>query len=324
VGNKGTYSIKQLIRLSGQKVLLPFYHLVTDKTPTFTKNLYPARNLSSFKNDLDVLLRYYTPISFEQLLEINTTGMSPEKPVFHLTFDDGLSNFYQEVAPILLEKKIPATLFVNTDFVDNKALFFRYKASLLMHDYTTAYDSKKKLYTDFVKKKSDKPLDSFLFSITYQNKETLDELAKLVEYSFDDFLKKEQPYLTTQQLKTLKTQGFCIGSHSVDHPLFEQLSLQEQLEQIEHSTSWLQKHLGTLHRTFSFPFEDVGVSKAFFEQADLELSFGTYGIKNDSIQNNLQRISFELAPDSIEGFIRKAYLRYFGKLIFRKHLIKRY
>ena len=49
-----------------------------------------------------------------------------------LSFDDGLREVYTIIAPILKERGLPATFFITTDFIDNKKLFYRNKASLLI------------------------------------------------------------------------------------------------------------------------------------------------------------------------------------------------
>ena len=53
-----------------------------------------------------------------------------------------------------------------------------------------------------------------------------------------------------------------------------------------------------IENCFAFPFTDYGVSAEFFEglqqeNADFKLSFGTAGLKIDSISQNLQRIPME-------------------------------
>ncbi len=122
--------LKALINISKQQLILPFYHLVSDSEPNFVSGLYKPKTIQQFKTDLDCFLKYYQPITLEQVIHYNKGKIKLEKPSFHLTFDDGLSNFYHIVAPILIEKKIPATVFLNTDFVDNKALFYRYEEVL--------------------------------------------------------------------------------------------------------------------------------------------------------------------------------------------------
>jgi len=325
VSKNSSNILKRLIRLSGHQVLVPFYHAVTDKPLHFTTALYPPRSITNFKRDLNVLLKHYIPISLQELITITVSQKSPEQPVFHLTFDDGLVNFYNEVAPILLDKNIPATVFLNTAFIDNKELFFRYKASLLLRHYRASTPNIAQLYIQFIKKttKEKTGVADFLLGVSYQNKNVLDELANLVGFSFTDFLAREKPYLTTTQIKELQQKGFSFGAHSVDHPLFADLSLTDQVKQVSESLDWLSKNIQTTPKVFSFPFEDLDVSKAFFDRVKLAMSFGTYGLKKDSISNNLQRISFELAEDNITKFLIKAHLRYLVKILFRKHKIIR-
>ena len=122
--------LKRLIKISKQQLLLPFYHLVSDNEPEYVKGLYKSKTIQQFKNDLELFLKYYEPITLEDVILFNKGELKLLKPSFHLTFDDGLSNFYHVIAPILSKKNIPATVFVNTAFVDNKDLFYRYKEVL--------------------------------------------------------------------------------------------------------------------------------------------------------------------------------------------------
>ncbi len=318
-----TSILKILQKAIGQQVLLPFYHAVTDSTLNFTNQLYPPRSIANFKNDLDTLLAHYQPISLQELITLNKSGEKPKQACFHLTFDDGLTNFYHEVAPILKEKNIPATVFLNTDFVDNKDLFFRYKASLLLEKYKNSNSQIQQVFEQFVTKKNSQNIAKYLLAVNYQNKHELNDLAQKVNYSFTDFLAKEKPYLSLAQIQELQAQGITFGAHSTDHPLFANLSLTAQLKQVTDSISWLDKNLKLDYKAFSFPFEDVGVSHAFFKQAELDISFGTYGIKKDTVSNNLQRISFEYAAANTRPFLIKEHIKYLLKIPLGKHLIKR-
>lgn len=216
--------LKTLIKASNQQILLPFYHLVSDKNPVFIKHLYSPKNVLNFTEDLDIFLKNYHPISLEELILIQNGKKSISKPCFHLTFDDGLSNFYDVIAPILIEKNIPATVFLNTNFVDNKEVFYRYKVSLLIEYFLNAHDKLKNVYFDFVFEKTEinvkriartnNDVMGFLLKINFQNKELLDELANKVNYSFPDFLTQQKPYLSLLQIKELQEKGFTFGAHS--------------------------------------------------------------------------------------------------------------
>jgi len=324
-----SHLINFLIAGSKQRILIPFYHAVINTVPSFIGDLYPPRKIEDFERDLDVLLEFYEPISLTELILIVKSGEKPKKNYFHLTFDDGLANFHDIVTPILLKRNIPATVFLNTDFVDNKELFYRYKASLLLNNYEHSNITIKDKYHGFIVENNfeNNSVSDFLLSINFKNKEILDDLAIVLNYSFDNFLESNKPYLTKPQINALIGQGFTFGAHSESHPLYSQLPLTSQIDQTSKSVDWLQKEFDVDYKAFSFPFTDLGVSINFYElmkkENMLDISFGTSGIKRDLVKNNLQRISFEEAGKSAKLFLLKAYIKYFFKIPLGKSIMKR-
>lgn len=109
-----------------QFVICPYYHVVSDEILPHVRPLYPYRTVAQFRADLDWLLAHYTPIRWSEI----ETCRAAQKPAFCLTFDDGLKEFYTVVAPILEEKGVPCVCFLNSAFIDNKDLMFRYKEAL--------------------------------------------------------------------------------------------------------------------------------------------------------------------------------------------------
>ena len=115
-----------LIRISGQDLIFPFYHAVSDEKMPHVENVYPLRSLKRFKRDLEFLLKYYEPVGLETLMS-PATHRRRSKPAMFLSFDDGLSEIYQVVAPLLIEKGVSAGFFVNTDFVVKIRKVWRHK-----------------------------------------------------------------------------------------------------------------------------------------------------------------------------------------------------
>jgi peptidoglycan/xylan/chitin deacetylase (PgdA/CDA1 family) len=324
--------LKSLIKLSKQNVLLPFYHSVSDVQNDFSKHLYQPRTITQFKNDLDVFLKHYKPITLQELIQHNNGEHKQKSPCFHLTFDDGLHNFYNEVTPILIEKGISATVFLNTDFVDNKDLFYRYKASLLIDNYLNVNESQKKLYHRFIARQTlskilkNNTVEQFLLNISYNKKSILNDLAKHVNFSFSDYLEQQKPYLTYQQIKSLQKQGFTFGAHSTNHPLYSELDLNTQILQTTQSLEWLKTNLNQKQNVFSFPFHDIGVLNAFFDNisSKTELTFGTSGLKKDVVSSNLQRLDMEKSSKSATVFLINSYIKFLIKGILGKQIIKRF
>ncbi len=99
--------IKSLLKIN-TPVFQPFYHVVSnDKLPHILN--YNYRNTYQFEKELDFYLKYFKPVSLSELM----TGKKLPKKVFHLSFDDGLKECAEIIAPILLRKGVPATFFVN-------------------------------------------------------------------------------------------------------------------------------------------------------------------------------------------------------------------
>jgi peptidoglycan/xylan/chitin deacetylase (PgdA/CDA1 family) len=263
---------------SGAHVFLPFYHLVSDENPPHVRHLYPVRTVRQFREDLAFLLRHFQPIGLEDLWQHVFEGRTFSRPVFHLSFDDGLRECHDVAMPILLEKGVPATFFLNSDFLDNRALMFRYKASLLR-------DSGADLPADPLK-------------IRYAQRHFLDEWALAAGAGFSRFLLDYQPYMTVSQVKKLQQNGFSIGAHSLDHPPYNQVSKMEQLRQTVACFEALQKHFDLPRLAFAFPFTDDGVDISFFQKLKETmrapvLSLGGAGLKQDAVPTHLQRFAME-------------------------------
>lgn len=106
--------IKSIRLLSGPGIRILMYHRVTEKG----------------KDRLSV-----SPLEFERQMDfLNSGGYRVQKlseafstsseesslPSVVLTFDDGYLDFYQVAFPILKKRKLPATVFVITDFIEGK------------------------------------------------------------------------------------------------------------------------------------------------------------------------------------------------------------
>lgn len=310
--------------MTSRKILLPFYHAVSDDFLPHVAHLYPIRDRATFIQDLDYLCKYYTPVAVDEISEIVNEQKHINRPVFHLSFDDGLSEIYSLIAPILEEKGIPATIFVNSAFTDNKALFYRYKVSLLID--TILRSGEQKFHFDQQSYTDHQSLIRDLLTLGYHDTGKIDALAVSLGVDAEKFLLDRQPYLTTPQLQDLQRRGFAIGAHSIDHPAFNEINPEEQKRQVTESFKAL-KALGVDQKYFSFPFSDEGVKKEFFEWLfEIEkctLSFGISGLKDDVSPYHLHRLPMEGSYMKAEQLIKAEYLYFLIKRGVGKNTIKR-
>lgn len=325
--------IRFFSKLTNQKIIFPFYHIISNEDVIHIKHLYKIRNVKMFEKDLDFLLKNYNPIDINSLYEIIINKYEFKKPSFLLSFDDGLREFHDIVAPILLKKGVPSINFLNSGFIDNKDLFFRYKLSIILEKLkSTNLTLVKRKNIELWFKQNGLKFDEHyntLYSIHYGNKNLLDDLAEYLEIDFKEYLMKYKPYMTSEQIKSLILKGFSFGAHSVDHPLYSQLNLEQQLNQTSLSINNIVSEFNLKYRLFSFPFTDISVSNSFFNaifndgQPIAEFTFGSSGIKKDIVERNFQRIPLEIDLFTAEDIVYGEYLYYLFKVFFNKNIIIR-
>lgn len=319
--------------ITGLRSVFPFYHLISDDDVIHIRHLYKVHRVNDFMKDLEFLLKNYDPIDPGEWIAAFKNGEKIRKHGFLLTFDDGLSEFYNIVAPILLKKGIPAICFLNSAFIDNKDLFYRYKASILIERLTSPSVplSGIKAMQEYLASRNIQYDESctFLYSINYLNRHHLDEIARILEVDFREYLSAHRPYLETGQIKELIKQGFLFGSHSIDHPRYSDLPLEQQVFQTDSSMKRIALDFGLDYKLFSFPFTDFGLSKDLFEalfrenENIVDLSFGCAGLKKDECSKNIQRIPFEAGGFSAREIVYGEYFYYLAKGFLGKNRITR-
>jgi hypothetical protein len=307
---------------------LPLYHSVSDKDLPHIRNVIRYKSTKQFEEDLDHISRHFQFVDWQEFKNFTSGNFRPGKKIALLTFDDGFSEFYDTVAPILERKGIYACNFINPAFIDNKDMMFRCKASLLIDVLEKMKTIDPEIYRilSLQNDTTREALQKRILKISYQEKNILDLLAEKLEFDFEAYSKEFKPYLSTEELKVLTRKGFGISSHSWDHPKYGDLSLKEQMETTDQTFVYLKEH-GFLYESFAFPFTDFQVKKDFFDELfknkDIYCSFGCAGAKLDSVQRNFQRIPMEMG-ESGERILKKemAYFR-LKKLIDKNTILRK-
>lgn len=301
---------------------LPVYHCVSDENLPHLKNIIPYKNTRQFEQDLDFLASHFQFVSWEEFKDFVNGNFRPKKKIALLTFDDGLREFYEVVMPILERKGIYAINFINPEFIDNKNLMFRCKASLLAEHVKDGKKINPEIFNILQSKTN--PANQIL-KIGYSQQHLLDRLAEILGVDFNAFLQQQQPYLTFNQLESLTQKGFGISSHSWDHPLYHDLSVDQQLETTGKTFRYLKQHQ-FLYESFAFPFTDFGVKKEFFDclfkNKDIFCTFGSAGVKLDGVERNFQRIPMENGEPA-ESILKKEIAYFRLKKILNKNKIVR-
>ncbi|WP_304343393.1 polysaccharide deacetylase family protein [Chryseobacterium koreense] len=305
---------------------IPVYHAVSDVEVAHLKHVIHYKKAKDFESDLDELSRLFQFVTWDEFKDFHSGAFQPKKKIALLTFDDGLSEFYFNAVPVLLRKGIYAVNFINPKFVENNELMFRGKASVILEKIISANSINPEILKLLgISNSEEKTLKKQILKIPFERQELLDQIADLAEVDLEEYVKTQKPYMNLEQLKALNLQGFGISNHGWDHPLYKDLPLSEQIENTQKGAEFLGENQ-FLTDGFAFPFTDFGVGNSFFDQIfqhEYYCTFGSAGIKRDSVTKNFQRIPMENGKSASQTL--KEEVAYFNlkKMINRNQIVRR-
>lgn len=315
------------------RVLCVYYHCVSNAPLAHLKHLYAYKNVRQFNRDLEIFEDSFEPLEVNEFLNHTGIPRSKGKHPILITFDDGLREIYDVVAPLLLRKGIPATFFITRDFIDNRFLCYHHRASILLEE-VGRLDGKKKAAIEKEVRRHSSPtgrqngeLRDEILRAAFHNRPLIDRLARMCEVDFDSYLDSVKPYVSSEQLGALAKWGFGLGGHATDHSHFAHLSVAEQIRQTEDSVVHLKEKLGLKYGVFSFPHGDGGVASVFFERLRkrglVDLCFGTRGFVRDREAMLHQRLNLERPLLRADMSILRHLVRAVGRVVTGRFRVRR-
>lgn len=313
-------------RALGVRIVFPYWHTVADEEVEHVSGLYQFRTTRQFADDIEFLLRSYAPVSLADLVgHLRGQRQLPERS-FLATFDDGFREIYERIGPMLHAKGIPAVFFLVSDYLDNALLGYPQKKSLIIRSVERGISPAKTKRVWRVLNTAGivgADLVECIRSVYYRTRAVLDDLAEVLSIDCDSYLRSMRPYLTSEEVRRLMGMGFDVGAHSIDHPLFSEIDLKEQLRQVRVSMKRLSESFGFRCRSFAFPYGDAGIPPEFYREAfsdeGLELSFGMGGIPGGPLSRNVPRFSMERTNDPARMILARQY----GKGLLRRLALRR-
>jgi peptidoglycan/xylan/chitin deacetylase (PgdA/CDA1 family) len=293
-------------RLLRRALVCPVYHISRNDTPVWWNERYAVKSPQQFERELDLLLELGSPISLDDLLNWQN-GRATRPEGWFLSFDDGYRELHDVIAPILKRKGVPATFFLCSSLVDNQRPFFEDVSGLIADRYSKVSQAAQSAVLQELRG-FDLSLSQLLAS-RVPRWEALNVVAELLAIDVSQWLRNEQPYLTGQDVMSLLRDGFHIGAHSVDHPLFSEISPAERDAQLRISMRTLIAQFPGVSRVFAFPYGEFGMSgKELLDlqnAGEISMCFGTRGVVMDGLEPFLiQRMLCEGHDGSFQSHLK--------------------
>jgi len=237
--------------------------------------------LQSFKRQLNFLKKNYTFITVEELNAYYTQSHKlPENAVL-LTFDDGYSDHYSYVFPLLQSLNIQGSFFVPVKPIVEKMVLDVNKIHLLLAtvEINRLIISVKKMlkhyrqepnildfetyYNELAKANRFDAAEVIFLKRLLQHKLPVQIRQEIINSMFDEFIDisesviSEELYLNIDQIKLMHRNGMHIGAHTYNHYWLNKISRQEQEEEISNNIDFLENLNSSTNKgakTFSYPF----------------------------------------------------------------------
>src|SRR5262249_3349460 len=186
-----------------------------------------------------------------------------------ITIDDGYRDCFDIAFPILRERKIPATAFVVTDFVDQATWLWtdkvRYLTSRapgsLLETHIDDQSLRITLDGGASRLKGAERVNSELKLIADERKDdAIRQMADTLGVELPDAPPTQFSSLTWDQVRELDANGIEIGSHTVTHPILTKTNPEKLRYELVESRVRLETELGHKVELLGYPNGDHNTS----------------------------------------------------------------
>lgn len=230
--------------------ILMYHRIVPSVTPG-------AIDINRFRQQMRTIKRELNPVSLSELIAGHERNNIPENAIV-ITFDDGYADFYDYAYPVLLEEKIPCTLFVTTGFVSGDIWLWpdRLRYCLDHSRKETVKFTGKRHLLSLRGSRTSVWNDIADYCLTLSNKEKIEFLDR-VEEDLKVVLPETPPpqfkALDWTQIREIAGAGIEIGSHSVSHPVMTSLDDESLRFELVQSKMEIERQIGRQITSFCYP-----------------------------------------------------------------------
>jgi len=260
---------------SGTRCLAVMYHYVRDKATAATEGIVPL-SPRAFAEQLDALCTVAEPIDWPALRAWTQGEGNLPACCFLLTFDDGLADHAEIVAPILDARGLRGTFFVAGEVLTRPRMLSAHAIHLLvahlgydrfareLHEMLHTLDPQRDWTEDLDDAEAlsiyhyeppDRARLKYLLNMVLPaelRNVTIDALFERFVGSTAEWARRW--YLQWDQLRAMQAAGHTIGGHGYSHEPLGRMSVGDQRRDIQSVAAVLNEVLGCEVRPLSLPF----------------------------------------------------------------------
>lgn len=229
------------------------YHGITNNSTGV--NDYCFINDRIFEKQIKYMSKNFTVKSAESAF---LSAYNAKKPVAVITFDDGFLNNYSTAYPILKKYKVPATIFLTTNYIDsNETVWFCDVIQIIetcgletVRWGNESFDISNERGKILASSRIQKDLKKLH---PYAIKLKVAELANRLEVDLDKNKSHFNVLSSTDIKEMLSSNLITFGAHTHNHTILPLLNNIESKYEIETSINEVERLTGKPCRTFAYP-----------------------------------------------------------------------
>jgi peptidoglycan/xylan/chitin deacetylase (PgdA/CDA1 family) len=283
----------------------------------FATNLYPSVE-ADLKRQCAFLRRHFEIVSLAEIGQSLQSGRKLPPNALAVTIDDGYRDFLLDAFPVFREWKIPATIYLITDFLDGKLWpWWNQVEYAVMHTTLASVTvalipagSPQTLHLGSREQKEHAVTSICAQVVRIPNQDRLNLLRVLPELFQVDLPGKapaEYSPLTWDEVRFLAEAGIEFGAHTKTHPILPSLKDPESIHQeIAGSKDRIEQELGRAALHFCYPngdFNDAALQSV--ERCGFQTAVTTRSGMNapGEPRYTLKRLSVE--PGQFDDYFRE-------------------
>lgn len=237
------------VRHRGRVTILTYHRIVSTETAR-SKDIQPGMYVrgQSFETHITYLRKRFHIISLDELLDLwQTNRLKSHRSYCVITFDDGWKDNYQFAFPVLVKYRIPATIFLATDFIGTARWFWPDQMMLLLErgrQHTTGAADRKAVSAVlaetigvtlsaadgiFRRVESGDPIDpdAIIESCKGVEVDRIHQIIDRLSRALHIDLPTQRVLLNWDEVREMAGKGVTFGSHSGSHRIMTQIPLSE-------------------------------------------------------------------------------------------------
>ena len=274
------------------RTIVLMYHGVTKDHWDVANNNWLQVKESIFRKQMEHLAKYYNVVSLKYALK--TIDQPSSKPKVVITFDDGYANNYTVAYPILKELNLHATIFLVSDMISTKNLFWYDRLRITLSGNCEPRER----------------IEWLVQSYKEKHPHSIDELVDKLIHEYRISIEKQHHLaygvLSYEQILEMQSSGLIsFDSHTHQHEILTQLNEGEPYETISKSLEILRGHNIKCGNIFCYPnglyypehfdvLKKLGFKAAMSTECRHWKSYdNVYAIPRYGVGRNMTAIQFE-------------------------------